>query len=233
MAAGVAVDLLRGGVSQEMRQVGADDDQGFRAAPQAFEHFGDSFRRGVADGQRQQREIGERALQEGQVDFQRMLLRVCRRADADLRQLRDQCACRCIQAYLAEWCGECFAIGQGQTAEGNPMRRAEQDHAADCRPPRRQRGVGVGCGRAGIDITGMRRDQRLGLLHAGYRCRGQQLIDRCLQLAGVGRVEHAGDGGGTDRHHVRLKPAIVRRPCRRRWPAGRVGRGGRGSCHRC
>src|SRR5574343_1569335 len=70
VATGIAIDLLRRGIGQEMRQVGTDDNQRFRPIPQGVEHFGDFIRRGMADGERYQREIIEHALQEAQVHFQ-------------------------------------------------------------------------------------------------------------------------------------------------------------------
>ena len=47
-----------------MAQIGRDDDQGFVAAPQGIENLGDAFRRRLANNQRHQGEIIQRALQE-------------------------------------------------------------------------------------------------------------------------------------------------------------------------
>ncbi len=86
-AAGLRVDSAGLGVGQIVRQVGADDDQRFVAAPEPFEHLRDRLRRRVADGQRQQRKIAEHRLQEGQLHFERVLLGVRGFADDDLRQV--------------------------------------------------------------------------------------------------------------------------------------------------
>ena len=63
--AGIGVNLLRRGVGQEMRQVGTDDYQRFRAAPELLEDLGDGGGPGLADRQRHQRKVVEYTLQEG------------------------------------------------------------------------------------------------------------------------------------------------------------------------
>lgn len=68
-----------------MRQVGADDDQRLVAAPDALQNLGDLFSARVADGQRQQRELVKHHLQEWQLHFQRMFLRMGLIVGDDLR----------------------------------------------------------------------------------------------------------------------------------------------------
>ena len=83
----VLVDAPRRVVGQVVRQVRADDDQRLLAAPQPVEHFGHLCGSGVADRQRQQRELAKQPLQERQLHFERMLRRVRQRAIDDLRQV--------------------------------------------------------------------------------------------------------------------------------------------------
>jgi hypothetical protein len=57
-----------------VRQVGTDHDQRLVATPQALQHLGHLGRLGLAHRQRHQREtLTEHALQERQLDLQRML----------------------------------------------------------------------------------------------------------------------------------------------------------------
>ena len=57
------VQLLRFGISVEVRQVGAGDDQGLFTAPEAINDFRDLDHRGLTDSQRNQRKIPQHGLQ--------------------------------------------------------------------------------------------------------------------------------------------------------------------------
>jgi hypothetical protein len=162
-----------------VREVGTDDDQRFRAAPQQVEHLGDGFRRGVADGQRDQREIVEHALQEGQMHFQRVFLGMHAVAEDDLRQVGDHGAMACaVEPDGAERCGE------GRPLSGSAMPLTATRWVGPSRMTRWMLScatvlvrIGRGGGRAGIDVAGVRHDQRFGLrLFRRWRF-GQQLID--------------------------------------------------------
>lgn len=50
----LCIDMLCRIVGQVVREIGADDDQGFSATPQTFKYFGDFLGAGVADGERNQ-----------------------------------------------------------------------------------------------------------------------------------------------------------------------------------
>ena len=77
-------------VAVVVRQVRGDHDQRLVAAPQTVQHLGHLVGGGVADRERHQRELAERALQERQLHLQRVLLRVRRRGDHHLRQVADR-----------------------------------------------------------------------------------------------------------------------------------------------
>ena len=83
---GQPVDRLRVGIVQKVRQVRADDDQRFGAAPQRIEDLRDLVRGRIADRQRHQRKIAERLLQKRQMHFERVLHRMGGGAHRYLRQ---------------------------------------------------------------------------------------------------------------------------------------------------
>ena len=99
---GVLVQCLSAGVGQKVRQVGTDDDQGLRPAPEPLQHLCHFGWRRIADGQRQQFEIIQHRLQKRQLDFQRVFLRVGRRADDDLRHPGQRGHCRQIDLDFAQ-----------------------------------------------------------------------------------------------------------------------------------
>jgi hypothetical protein len=70
-----------------VREVGADDDQRVVVAPQSVEHAGDLRGAGVADDERHEGEVvTEHALQERELDLERVLARVGLARAQHLRQ---------------------------------------------------------------------------------------------------------------------------------------------------
>ena len=110
--AGVAVDPVGVGIRQEVREVGTDDDQRFRASPEQVENLRDGLRRGMANGQRDDGEGVEDALKEGQMHFQRVFLGVSGVAENDLRQIGDLSDRCLVEPNIAERRGECRGFGQ-------------------------------------------------------------------------------------------------------------------------
>jgi hypothetical protein len=193
------VDLLRFGIAVEMREVGADHDQGFRPAPEPGDDLGDFRGAGLAHRQRHQRELAEHGLQEGQLHFQRMFLGVGRVGGDDLRQVGQRIQRGAIERDAAQRCGEGLHHGHRQAAHGDSVAGAEQDHAADPSGQRREQGIGLAGRAAGIDVAGVRHDHRLEPAGKSRRRRygetGGKIVAQGIRLTGI---EHAGDGRGAD-----------------------------------
>ena len=149
-------------IGQVVRQVGADDDQRLVAAPQALEHLRHLVGAGVADGQRHQREGGQRALQERQLHLERMLPRMGRGVDLHLAQPAQLRRRVRIELDAAERRVEGGGIAQGQAAHGDAMGGAEQHDAPDLAAPRRQQGIGLCRHRPRVHVAGVRHDEHLG-----------------------------------------------------------------------
>src|SRR6267142_1821209 len=83
--------------------------------------------------------------------------------------------------------------------KADKVRRAEQDNAHYALPRRGEPAIAGRSNRSGIDVTGMRRDQRLryGSNRGGHGA-AEEVIDLASELGGVRRVERSGDRGGTD-----------------------------------
>ena len=149
-------------IGQVMGKVGADDDQGFRAAPQLFQHFRHFLWRGVAHRQRHQAEIVQHHLQEGQLYFQRMFPGVGREAFHHLRQAGGPRHGLLIQRNDAQRGFKTVYAGQRQPAHRHAVHRAEQHYALDLVAQRDQPGIGTGGDGAGIDVAGVGYNQGLG-----------------------------------------------------------------------
>src|SRR5664279_3705777 len=73
---GMAIDAARLRIAMVMGQIRAYDDERFRPAPETLHHVGDLVRVGGADGERYDAEFIDHRLQERQLHFERMLLRM-------------------------------------------------------------------------------------------------------------------------------------------------------------
>ena len=73
---GGAVEAAGGLEILVVAEVGADDEAGLGAVPEGIKDLADFLGRGVADRQRDEGEVAQDALQEGQLHFERMLVRV-------------------------------------------------------------------------------------------------------------------------------------------------------------
>lgn len=103
---------------------------------------------------------------------------------------------------------------QRQTVHRHPVCRPEQDDAPDVGAPFRQRRVNAGSDRSGVDVAGMRGDDRLHVPAAGRRWRcavGQHLPDFAGEGGRRSRID-TGDGcraGVRCRVHHVDPPALV------------------------
>ena len=93
----------------------------------------------------------------------------------------------------------------GEAAERQVVRRSDQHHAADAATRRGEAGIGAGGDRAGIDVAGVRADDRLGQrrerrIVGGL---GQEQRELPFQRVRFGWIEGPGDGGMADRGHRR------------------------------
>ena len=129
--AGIAINLLRRAIGQEVREVRADHDQRFRAAPEKIEYRGDCVRSRLANRERDQRELLKDSLQEGQVHFQRVFKGVGVVAENDLRQLGNAGDGLRIEPNTAQRRGKGVDLGKRDAFNGDPMGRAKQNDAAD------------------------------------------------------------------------------------------------------
>ena len=105
----------------------------------------------------------------------------------------------------AERCGECARARQRQSVNGDAVHRPQQDHAANGGGDGPQPRVRGRRDRPGVDVPGVRDDQRLRRV-TGRAGRsgdvGQQAIDLGPQRGGFGRVESPGHGGSANVHAV-------------------------------
>ena len=135
-------------------------------------------------------------------------------ARAALRRQTPKVGAGCSNRARPDLCGGCpvmgiptailqqswpFAAVVAKGSFGSRWRRAEQDNAHYALPRRGEPAIAGRGNRPGIDVTGMRRDQRL---RYGSNRRGhgaaEEVIDLASELGGVRRVERSSDRGGTD-----------------------------------
>ena len=198
-----AVDLARSGVGVVMRKVGGNDDQRLGPAPEALQDRGHLRHARGADGERRERKFAELALQERQLYFQRMLLQMRDIARDDLRHAAHAVERLAVDRHGTERCGEGFVGRDGEAAHRHAMHRTEHDDTAHDAARIAELLVGASGDRAGIDVAGVRHDQRLrqaqtrlGLLDAA-----EKLVELGREGARVGGIEHAGDSGAANGSH--------------------------------
>jgi hypothetical protein len=159
-----AIDAARVRIRKIVREVRTDDDQRLGPAPEPVEHLRDLVDGSVTDRERDQLEVVQQRLQEGQLHLERVLERMRGRTDDDLRQVADECHCICVDRDLAERGREELRAGQRESAHLDTVRRPEQHDASDVIRARRELRIGRRGNRTRVDIARVRRDQRLRLL---------------------------------------------------------------------
>ncbi len=193
---GGGVDLAAGVVVQEVAQIRTDDDRGFRAAPQRVQGAGDGPGVGAPDGQRDQREVLQQGLKEGQMNFQAVLAGVGPVQHGYLRQSGQPLARPVpVDRDRAQWGAPGGGSGQGKSPERHAVGWPDQHDAAQAPARRFQQGVSACRQGAGIDMPGMGCDDGLGHRRgrrAGVSALLQQGSDVAVQGSCVPGIEHAG-----------------------------------------
>ena len=147
---------------------------------------------GIADDQRQQPEVAERQLQEGQVDLQAVLLRMGGVEFDDAGQGRDRRAGFAVDRNRAERCHISRVTRQRDAAKADAMTRAEQHDAFDASVQPADPAIGAGGDRSRIDVAGVRHDERFGKRRPGRRIREQvrHRISENVRFAGIEQPRH-------------------------------------------
>ncbi len=178
-------------------QVRAHQHQRRCVAPHLRERGRDVLRRDRAEHERQQREIVEQHLQERQLNFQAVLLRVRRIGLDDVAALqRAATSARRSIATASERRRERTGGGHRHAAQIHAMTRADEHDAANDLPQRCNRRVRGRGDAAGIDVARVRHDQRL---RRRGRCQRGAVLSKVFrhdvaQLAFVVGIEQARDG---------------------------------------
>jgi len=128
-----------------------------------------------------------------------MLLRVGCVEHADQLRLCQALDHRAVDRHGAQGCLPVFCRARRQPVKADKVRRAQQDNARYALPRRGEPAITGRGSRPGIDVTGMRGDQRLWYgSNRGGQGAAEEVIDFAPEFGGVGRVERSGDRGGTD-----------------------------------
>jgi hypothetical protein len=187
-----------GGVVVEVGQVGADDDQRLRAAPEPPQDLGHLLWIGIADQERHHRERAQPQLQEGQFHLERVLGRMGFVREPDDAQAGEGRQRPPVDRHAAERGLKGFRGRRGDPPEGGVVRRPDHDHAPDglrrLLPERREGRRGD---RAGVGVARVRRDERLGPEPRGRRQLRprQQRRDLGPEPRRVRGIEQARHGG--------------------------------------
>ena len=129
--AGRLIDPLGGLVIKVMAEIGADNDQRFRSAPQTLQHLGDLIGRSAADDQRHDGNVAQGYLQERQVDFQAVFLGVGGVEHLYLGQVPDSINGGLVDGHRAQGRHEGVGAAQRQALHGDPVAGAQQDDGLD------------------------------------------------------------------------------------------------------
>src|SRR4029077_2547608 len=128
-----------------------------------------------------------------------MLLRVGCVEHVDQLRLYQALDHRAVDWHGAQGCLPVFCRARRQPVKADKVRWAEQDNAHYALPRRAEPAIAGRGNRPGIDVTGMRRDQRLRYgSNRGGSGATEEVIDLASELGGVRRVERSGDRSGTD-----------------------------------
>ena len=213
----VGVEALGRFVVVVVAEVRADDDGCLAPTPKQDEHLVHGRPVVVADEQGHHTRVGADLFQEGQLDFQAVLvlvrgLELAREAFLDHQ--RDGLA---VDRHRAERCLEGAGAARRHAMKTDAMCRPDEHHAFEVLAPSREGRVGRARDGPGVDVTGVRSDHRLGRSGRGGR-RG--LCDerphrrgKLLRLVGV---EHACNGRRSRAHAILYRESAPRAESERR-----------------
>ena len=159
---GRRIVLLGALVRLVVRQIGADHDQGLGPAPQALQHFCDLAGRRLADQERHEREVAEHGLEERQLDLERMLGLVRHVRELHLRQVAERVDRILVQRHLAERRAKSRGARHRNAADRHECAGPTTTARRIAEAPAPSDGERLSGDRPGVDVAGMRRDQRLG-----------------------------------------------------------------------
>jgi hypothetical protein len=108
-------------VREVVGEVRAYEQEGFVSIPEAFDHAGDVCRRGVTHYERDEAELAQHGLQEGQLHLEAMLCGVRAIEDTNPRQRQGMREHLPIDLDPSKGCLEGFGTARCDSLKGNPM----------------------------------------------------------------------------------------------------------------
>ena len=185
-----------------MGQIGADHDQRLGSAPAHVEDRRDLVRRGVADGERQQREVVEHALEERELHLEAVFVGVSAIVDPHTGHLEGGVASVDIDRHDAERRLERIDAGDSEAAHVHAVTRPEEDNSPNRRSGRDEPSERACGDRARVHVSGVGHDERLRNRRVGGwdHSIGECLAYRRAQRVGGSGIERPGDRRRTHSH---------------------------------
>ena len=128
---GAPVARTGGRVVVVVAEIAAHDDERLGTAPDPIEHRRDLAGARVPDGERKERECAEDALEERQLDLERMLAGMRAIVDRDARQLEDAPSERIVDGHGAERGDERVGAAHGEAVDRYAVRGPERHDVPD------------------------------------------------------------------------------------------------------
>jgi len=173
-------------------EIGTDYDQCLGPTPQVLQNFADLLGRSVTDDQRHKTELAEHLLQKWQVNLETVFERVCGIKDANLWKRLQSGDGFFIDRNISEWGGKEIARRKRQARKPDAVRGPEQHHAPDDPARRLEQRISRCRHGPGVDITGVRRNQRLG--NPSPDTGGVQILRKhAAQSTRLGGIKHSGN----------------------------------------
>ncbi len=151
------IPLTRFCIGVVMRKIGGNHDCRFLAIPEMIQDLGDLTPTDLANNERYDHHVTQGHLDEGKLDFERMLATMRRVILNDAGLLKAEVIdCVTIHGKRSQWGFESARARRGKALEPNVVGRANEDDTPDPTRGRHERPIGSGRGRPGIDVTGVR-----------------------------------------------------------------------------
>ena len=144
-----------------MAQIRAHDDQGLVISPHTVQGSGHVRGLCLTHDQGHEPEVVQGLLQEREVDLQAVLGGVCIVPAAHERKFLERQNRSKVQLDGTQGSQKVLRGARCQAAECHVMTGTEENHPSDLVCPGGEGGVGGRRDRTGVDVAGMRRDQRL------------------------------------------------------------------------